>query len=284
MFKHALTHDVAYESVVLERRRALHRTIGAAIEELYADRLAEFYETLAHHFGRAEEWERALAYRERAAEKAAESYANRSVIAHVREALAIADRLGGGVSSERRRALEERLAFAHFYVSEYGASGDAFARAAEHGTVPKLRALDLVERVAQPFLGPRLRRVGAQHRAAPRDRPPRAAAVRRRPRDDRRRLPDRGLRRRGHPRAGAHHRRAARRRARRRRDHARDLALLPRPEPRVDRRLRALDGAQRAGDRRRPPPASRPPRRVAGLVPRQGGVLPRRLRPRDRAG
>ena len=72
MFKHALTHDVAYESVVAERRRELHRTIGLAIEELYADRLAELYETLAHHFGRAEEWERALDYHERAAEKAAD--------------------------------------------------------------------------------------------------------------------------------------------------------------------------------------------------------------------
>ncbi len=50
MFKHALTHDVAYESVLAERRRGLHRTIGLAIEELYADRLAELYETLAHHF------------------------------------------------------------------------------------------------------------------------------------------------------------------------------------------------------------------------------------------
>ena len=79
MFKHALTHDVAYESVLPERRTALHRTIGLAIEELYADRLAEHYETLAHHFERAEEWERALDYHERAAAKAADSFANRAV-------------------------------------------------------------------------------------------------------------------------------------------------------------------------------------------------------------
>src|SRR5262245_2415923 len=103
MFKHALTHDVAYSSVLLERRRELHRTIGAAIEELYADRLAEFYETLAHHYGRAEEWERALEYHTRAADKAADQFANRSVIAHCREALAIADRLGERVPAERRQ-------------------------------------------------------------------------------------------------------------------------------------------------------------------------------------
>jgi len=54
MFKHALTHDVAYESVLREHRKALHRTIGLAIEELYADRIAEHYETLAERLVRAD--------------------------------------------------------------------------------------------------------------------------------------------------------------------------------------------------------------------------------------
>jgi transcriptional regulator with AAA-type ATPase domain/tetratricopeptide (TPR) repeat protein len=142
MFKHALTHDVAYESVVAERRRELHRTIGLAIEELYADRLAEFYETLALHFSRAQEWDRALLYHARAAEKAAESFANRSVIAHCREALAIADRLGTEVTDDRRRTLEERLGLALFYVSEFGASGEAFVRAAQRSTTVEQRALN----------------------------------------------------------------------------------------------------------------------------------------------
>ncbi|MGH7265465.1 MAG: double zinc ribbon domain-containing protein, partial [Candidatus Rokuibacteriota bacterium] len=44
MFKHALTHDVAYNSLLVQRRKELHRTIGLAVEELYADRLAEHYE------------------------------------------------------------------------------------------------------------------------------------------------------------------------------------------------------------------------------------------------
>ena len=109
MFKHALTHDVAYESVVAERRRRLHRTIGRAIEELYADRLAEHYETLAHHFGRGEDWERALLYHERSAEKAAETHANRAVVAPLprrrwRSPTASATR------RRRRRALPPRRA------------------------------------------------------------------------------------------------------------------------------------------------------------------------------
>jgi transcriptional regulator with AAA-type ATPase domain/tetratricopeptide (TPR) repeat protein len=143
MFKHALTHDVAYESVLHDRRRILHGVIGAAIEELYADRLAEFYETLAYHFGRAESWERALHYHERAADKAAESFANRAVAAHCRHALAIADRLGAAVPDERRRRLEEQLALASFYVSDFAASGEAFDRAAERSADLETQGVNL---------------------------------------------------------------------------------------------------------------------------------------------
>jgi tetratricopeptide (TPR) repeat protein len=149
MFKHALTHDVAYASVLAERRRELHRTIGLAIEELYADRLAEFYETLANHFDRAGEWDRALLYHERAAEKAAEHFANRSVIAHAEQALAIAERLGDRVAPERWRTLEERLGLARFYASDMQASADAFARAAARSPQPDRQAVNL----AREWLG-----------------------------------------------------------------------------------------------------------------------------------
>ena len=143
MFKHALTHDVAYESVLLERRQQLHRTIGLAIEELYADRLAELYETLAHHFERGEDWQRALDYHERAAARAAESFANRAVIAHSRAALAIAERLGDALPDARRRGLEEMLGFASFFASEFQASGDAFRQASALSTEPAPRARSL---------------------------------------------------------------------------------------------------------------------------------------------
>jgi DNA-binding NtrC family response regulator/tetratricopeptide (TPR) repeat protein len=143
MFKHALTHDVAYESVLLERRTRLHSTIGRTIEELYADRLAEHYETLAHHFSRGEDWERALLYHERSAAKAAETHANRAVAHHCRQALAIADRLGDQVTDEVRRRLDERLGGACFYLSEYSASAAAYEAAAAHSTDAETRALNL---------------------------------------------------------------------------------------------------------------------------------------------
>jgi tetratricopeptide (TPR) repeat protein len=62
IFKHALTQEVAYNSLLLKRRKEIHERIGKAIEELYADRLEEFYEILAHHYSRAENLEKAYHY------------------------------------------------------------------------------------------------------------------------------------------------------------------------------------------------------------------------------
>ena len=61
-FKHALTHEVAYASLIGERRRALHARVVDAIERLYADRLAEHHDRLVHHAFRGEIWSKALAY------------------------------------------------------------------------------------------------------------------------------------------------------------------------------------------------------------------------------
>jgi class 3 adenylate cyclase/tetratricopeptide (TPR) repeat protein len=61
-FKHALTHEVAYGSLLHDRRRAVHRQLVGAIERVYADRLAEHAEQLAHHAFRGELWSTALHY------------------------------------------------------------------------------------------------------------------------------------------------------------------------------------------------------------------------------
>jgi class 3 adenylate cyclase len=52
-FKHALTHEVAYDSLLLERRRELHERIAQAIEALFAQNLADHYEDLARHYRRS---------------------------------------------------------------------------------------------------------------------------------------------------------------------------------------------------------------------------------------
>ena len=69
-FKHALTQQVAYETLLQERRRALHARIVEALEALAGDRVAEEVERLAHHALRGEMWDKALAYCRQAGEKA----------------------------------------------------------------------------------------------------------------------------------------------------------------------------------------------------------------------
>jgi len=53
IFKHALTQEVAYNSVLIERRKALHEQTARAIEQLYHDRLEEHYSELAYNYSRS---------------------------------------------------------------------------------------------------------------------------------------------------------------------------------------------------------------------------------------
>jgi class 3 adenylate cyclase/tetratricopeptide (TPR) repeat protein len=87
-FKHALTHDVAYGSLLQERRRQLHARIASAIEGLHADRLDEHIERLAHHAARAEVWGRAMTYLRRAGARAVARSANREGVSYLGQALA----------------------------------------------------------------------------------------------------------------------------------------------------------------------------------------------------
>jgi serine/threonine protein kinase/tetratricopeptide (TPR) repeat protein len=69
-FKHALTMDVTYESLLERQRKERHALVGAAIEELYADKLDEFSMRLSVHFAAAEDWEKAIRYGLAAAKRA----------------------------------------------------------------------------------------------------------------------------------------------------------------------------------------------------------------------
>ncbi|MBI3636377.1 MAG: AAA family ATPase, partial [Candidatus Rokubacteria bacterium] len=79
-FKHALTHEVAYGSVLQERRRALHAAIVGAIERLHADRLVEQVEVLAHHAARGGDSAKAATYLHQAGTRAAARSANREAV------------------------------------------------------------------------------------------------------------------------------------------------------------------------------------------------------------
>jgi class 3 adenylate cyclase/tetratricopeptide (TPR) repeat protein len=86
-FKHALTHEVAYGSLLQERRRMLHAAIVEALERLAPDRQTEQVERLAHHALRGEVWDKALTYCRQAGAKAREQSAYREIVGYFEHAL-----------------------------------------------------------------------------------------------------------------------------------------------------------------------------------------------------
>ncbi len=103
-FKHALTHEVTYGTLLQDRRKALHARIVGAIERGYPDRLTEHVERLAHHALRGEMWEKAVVYLRQAAAKAMARSANREATACLDQALAALARLAAS-----REATEQAI-------------------------------------------------------------------------------------------------------------------------------------------------------------------------------
>ena len=79
-FKHALTHEVAYQGLLQDRRRGLHARITEAIERLAAEHIAEQSERLAHHALHGELWEKAVAYLRQAGVRATARGAHREAL------------------------------------------------------------------------------------------------------------------------------------------------------------------------------------------------------------
>jgi tetratricopeptide (TPR) repeat protein len=119
MFKHALTQEVAYNSLLVQRRQELHRLIGLAIEELYADRLAEQYEVLAYHFARGEAWAKALVYFCQAAKKAAQAFATREAVTLYDQALEAAGHLGAAADAKTLMAIHQARSEIYHVLSDF---------------------------------------------------------------------------------------------------------------------------------------------------------------------
>jgi class 3 adenylate cyclase/tetratricopeptide (TPR) repeat protein len=129
-FKHALTHELTYGSLLQDRRHGLHAQIVAAIERLHADRLSEHVERLAHHAMRGQLWHKAVSYSRQAGTRALDRSA-------AREALAAFESARGALrelpeSRERTEQLidlrfEQRNAL--WPLGEFGRLGEALEEA-----------------------------------------------------------------------------------------------------------------------------------------------------------
>jgi class 3 adenylate cyclase/tetratricopeptide (TPR) repeat protein len=121
-FKHALTQEVATQSLLAERRRDLHRLVGEAIEGLYADRLDEHAGTLAHHFAQSDDQEKAVRYLHLAGVRAARLGTPSEAIELLEDARSRARQLPQSEERDRRRlAVLKALGEVHqWVVSEEG--------------------------------------------------------------------------------------------------------------------------------------------------------------------
>src|SRR5581483_2824099 len=139
-------------------RKALHRIVASAIEELYIDRIAEHHETLAHHYSQAEDWEKALDYLEKAGDKASAAFANQQAIDYYTRALEACAILGPR-TLEQAAGIWEKRGFASFTIGDVPealrAFGEMVAAARELSDVAmECRALarrGLVELIGHQF-------------------------------------------------------------------------------------------------------------------------------------
>ena len=89
IFRHALVQEVAYNSLLIQRRKEIHEKIGRAIEQLYPERLEEFCEMLAYHYSKSGNPAKAYAYLKKSAEKAVRNDAVVEAVRFYREAMEV---------------------------------------------------------------------------------------------------------------------------------------------------------------------------------------------------
>jgi class 3 adenylate cyclase/tetratricopeptide (TPR) repeat protein len=103
VFRHALTQETAYGSLLERHRRAYHGAVGQSLEELYHGRADEVAELLAFHFGRSDEAEKSVDYAILAAEKSQRRWANNDALTYFNDALHRLDPLPDNQVNRLRR-------------------------------------------------------------------------------------------------------------------------------------------------------------------------------------
>jgi tetratricopeptide (TPR) repeat protein len=126
-FKHALTYEVAYGSLLHERRRALHARIVEALEALAGDRVDDQVERLAQHAQRGEVWQKPLAYGRQAGEKARTRSAYREAVVCFEQALVALEHL-----PDSRAATEQAIDLRLGLRAALTALGEAPGRTLDH--------------------------------------------------------------------------------------------------------------------------------------------------------
>jgi class 3 adenylate cyclase/predicted ATPase len=127
-FKHALTQEVAYNSLLAERRQLIHQQIGEAMESWYGERLDDHLKELALHYSRSRNTAKAIEYLQLAGQQSAQRSANAEAIGHLTAALALLRTL----PDTRERAQRElllHLTFGPVWIATKGYAAPEVERA-----------------------------------------------------------------------------------------------------------------------------------------------------------
>jgi oligopeptide transport system substrate-binding protein len=142
-FRHGLVREVAYTSLTSSRRRALHRSVGEALEGLQSEDLAEAYEQLARHFAAADDPTRAAGYSLKAGDAARRVDAELEALEHYQRALGFLERIG---DRWKARDVLFRIGLIHHLSFEFAQADRAYAEAFSR-PLPERRRLTPSERI-----------------------------------------------------------------------------------------------------------------------------------------
>jgi tetratricopeptide (TPR) repeat protein len=130
IFKHALAQEAVYESILLETRHHLHRSVAETIEALFGERLEEFYGLLAYHYARAEAPKQALDYLLKAGDTASQVAADAEALTYYRQALSAYEQaFGKDWDPLQRAALERKMGQALFRRGEHAQAQERLKQA-----------------------------------------------------------------------------------------------------------------------------------------------------------
>ncbi len=144
LFKHALTQEAVYETLLKGRRQALHAAAGSAFEIIYDGRLDEVVDALAYHFSAAGDAPKAVSYLACFAAQSARRYSHAEAEKALREALAHCERLPAAESERRRVEITLLLAASLLPLARFLETLELF-----------LGIRDLVERLSDPAISGR---------------------------------------------------------------------------------------------------------------------------------
>ena len=116
IFKHALTREVVYDSIVNSKRKGLHEKIGQTIEQLYQENIQEHYGVLVAHYIRSENYSKGAEYSKYASKKAFGSASFSEAIGHVRNLIFCLERLPLSESNQKR-IIKARTALAMYLIN-----------------------------------------------------------------------------------------------------------------------------------------------------------------------